>query len=444
METVTKTISQYSRELSGEVLEFLNGIAQDYCKVKNYVYRRYSGIKSLDKLTPVYDILTQMRYCGLRTQLDLPVVYYELAVTEAVTDIKAMWGVLKNTVRGLIDANDGLNADERMYIRTVLKINSTFYAVLNCMEYDMPNKVSGLELDAKKLNNLIRRLVRRHIKTPRQQKADNFLVSPAGYRYGDGGIYLVSRTPRKRVFIPLKDDVTTDRQIRVCISGSSARFVIPIDILPRKHGDYANTVYAYIGYRDMITLSNGNIYGMALNEMVGPETERLNRKNRERAKAYSAYRMYEESGEKTKTERIDSNNLGRKKYDDQKRREREKTQNYINAEINRMFREEKPARIVITKPVTKDRTKNYSKAFNRRLTRNFRGYIRETLIYKCKINSVELVEINSKGTGSICSECGSEGKRERENFICPACGLHTTIAANTAKNIEKAATPQNG
>lgn len=63
---MTKTVWQYSEPLSEDTMEFLKGIVSDYCKVKNYVYKRYSGIGNLDRLTPVYSILNEMRYCGSR------------------------------------------------------------------------------------------------------------------------------------------------------------------------------------------------------------------------------------------------------------------------------------------------------------------------------------------------------------------------------------------
>ena len=443
-EIVTKTAFQYSMPLPDETMEFLKGIANDYCKVKNYVYRRYSGIASVNRLTPVYSILNEMRYCGLRQQLDMPVVYYELAVAEAVGDIKGMWGVLKNKIRTLVSANENLNENERLYIRTVLKINSTFAAVLNYQDYEMPDKTKGMELDTKRLNNIIRRQVRRHLQKPWQERSDSFLVSPNGYRSDDKGLYLTSRIPRRRVFIPLKSKVNDgfDRQLRIIIRDNDVKIAFPVDMQVRKRRDYINTVYAFIGYNDMLTLSNGNIYGRMLGSMVSPETERLSDKNYERGKLYSLYRgdIQESDRERAEfRERIVENNLGRKKYDEQKRRAREKTQNYINAEINHMFREEKPAKIVITRPVTKDRAKSYSKSANRKLSRSFRGYIRDRLAFKCRINSVELVEINSKGTGSICSECGSEGKRIKADFVCGSCGFRSTIAVNSAKNIEKIA-----
>ena len=130
-EIITKTVWQYSKPLPPETLAFLQGIAEDYGKVKNFVYGRYSGIKNMNRLAPVYDVLNEMRHCGLRAQLNLPAAYYELAVSEAVTDIRGMWGMLKNKLRDLINANENLSADDRAYLRTVLKINSVFSAILN-------------------------------------------------------------------------------------------------------------------------------------------------------------------------------------------------------------------------------------------------------------------------------------------------------------------------
>ncbi len=111
-------------------------------------------------------------------------------------------------------------------------------------------------------------------------------------------------------------------------------------------------------------------------------------------------------------------------------------QRFINTEINRMLASEKPAKIVITRPLTVNKTKLSSKSANRKMTRSFNGYIRERLSYKCRVHSIDLIEINSKGTGSICFCCGAEGKRTQEGFQCPKCGYKASISLNGAKNIE--------
>ena len=436
---VTKYVCQHSKELPKETMDFLRGIAADYAKVKTAVYERYSGIRKMSRLTPVYTVQKEMRACGLRKQLDLPVVYYELAVTEAVGNIKSMWERTKDKVREAIRERDNLSPEERMYIRTVLKLESILAAILNRRPYEMPHKMAGIEIDVSRLNNLICRLVRQYRIKPCIRNADQFKVTPAGYRYRDGGIYLVSRIPRNRIYLPLKDTQAWSRQIRVNLSEHSAELHIPVDVRVRGRDDYGGSIYAYIGYRDAVTLSNGHIYGKDLERLVSPETERLNAKNAERNKLRVICEKTMAAGNSDEARRIALNNLGKKKYDAQRMRMRERTQNYINAELNRMIAEEKPGCIVVTKPVTKRRTKFYDKKVNRKYARSFYGYIRRRLAEKCRVRGIALVEIGFADTKRICSACGSEGLCDREGFHCPACGYHATVAQNAARNIEKKA-----
>lgn len=435
--TVTKTVWQYSQALPEETMAFLRGIAADYCKVKNYVYGKYSGVKNVNNLTPVYNILNEMRHCGLREQLNLPVVYYELAIAEAVTNIKCGWGTVRNKIGECVTANENLSEDDRIYLRTVLKMNGVYAAILNHQEYEMPRNAAGLDIDVRRLNNLLCRLTRRYLTQPQTDHADSFRISPNGYSYKDGAMRIVCRIPRKRISIPLKDHRTFDRQLQIQIRQKDVVLAVPVETKVKKHPDYTGTVYVYIGSRDMLTLSNGHIYGEALEGLTNPETERLARKNRERRRMYTVYMQSAEKGDTRKAGNIESNNLGKAKYNRQKEKERVRTTTFINSEINRMIRIEKPARIVVTRPVSKNKTKIYVKSANRKLARNFNSYIRERLAYKCRIHSIELVEISSSHTGTVCSACGAEGTRRGKEFVCANCGLDTTIALNSARNIQK-------
>lgn len=434
--TITKTVWQYSEPLSEETMVFLKDIALDYSKVKKYVYNRYSGIGSLDRLTPAYDIMSEVRNSGIRTQLKLPSAYFSPAVVDAVADIKTMWGVLKNKLRTLITANENLSSDDRIYLRTVLKLDKIYAAILNHREYELPDKAKDLEIDVERLNSFLGRLTRKYLTKPQSYSTDYFNMASCGYTYRDNAIYIASRTPGRRLEIPLKDNNVCKRQIRLCIRENYAALALPVEAKIKKHTDYNNTVYVHIGYHDMFTLSNGNVYGQALGAMTSVETQRLEDKNRTRAKIRAAYRQNLEAGDLEKAGRIETYNLGSEKYQKRKDKERAKTEIFINTEINRMIESEKPNKIVITRPLTIGRTKLSSKSANRKLSRSFNGYIRERLSYKCRVHSIELVEINSKGTGSICSCCGAEGKRLPENFQCPNCGYEAPISLNGAKNIE--------
>ena len=88
-DTICKIIRQYnSAPLSMEDMQKLQEIAEDYAAVKNYVYQRYGGIRSLSKLYPGYTVQNEMTRSGLREQLGLPSVYFYLAVFEALGGIK--------------------------------------------------------------------------------------------------------------------------------------------------------------------------------------------------------------------------------------------------------------------------------------------------------------------------------------------------------------------
>ena len=314
---ITKTIWHYSKTLTPDVMDFLRGIAVDYAKVRAYVYKRYSGIKSVNRLVPAYNILNEMRYCGLRSSLNLPTVYYELAVAEALTNIRVAWSNLKNKLRELIHNNGNLTDIDRQYVRTVIKINSVFAAVLNREQYDMPHSLVGLAVDVKRLNNLICRLVRRHISAPKNSSSAYFRVSPNGYKCKDGHLFIVSRVPRKRVALPLKDWAATGRQIQIQIRDDYVAIAVPLDVTVEDDQDSSRVVCAYIGYKDMCILSNGHIYGRNLNTIVTAETERLGIKNAERNKLRSVYEYSLAAGRSAKARNIKTNNLGKYKYDKQ-------------------------------------------------------------------------------------------------------------------------------
>lgn len=435
---LTKIAWQYTEPLPQETLDFLRGIAEDYAKVKACVYERYSGVASLGRLVSLYDIMTQMRHCGLREQLGLPSVYYELAVRDAVADIKGMWGMLKNKIRTLISANENLSDDDRLYLRTVLRLDSVYAAILNQAEYPMPEKTAGLEIDTKRLNNLLRRLTRRYLCKPVPSgKADSFCVSPGGYSYRDGALCLVSRVPRKRIRLPLKDDRTCDRQIRICIRENDAAIALPVYMKKRKHEDFNQIIFVHLGYRDMCTLSSGNVYGEGLGELAAAKSERLMEKNRERGRMRNSYRKSLAEGDRKKAADIEANNLGGVKYDRRKKKEQAQIESYINAGINRMLETEKPGTIVTTKPVTVNKKKPGYKPANRKLSESPQGYVRRRLLQKCQTNGITLVEISSRGTGNICSACGAEGRRLAAGFICESCGFRSSTALNGARRIEQ-------
>ena len=143
-EKICKTVHQYSNgPVSEEDMGKLLEIAEDYRKVKNYVYARFGGIGSLSKLYPGYTVQNEMTDSGFREKLGLPSVYFYLAVFDALGDIKCQWTKTKTRLRQLINKNELFLAEEKHYLRFLLKVNNAFDAVLNQRPVELTKKGTG-------------------------------------------------------------------------------------------------------------------------------------------------------------------------------------------------------------------------------------------------------------------------------------------------------------
>lgn len=192
-----KTVRQYSKGVIPERdMEKLREIAEDYRKVKNYVYARYGSIGSLSKLYPGYTVQNEMTASGLRSDLEMPSVYFYLAVFDALGDIKAQWSRTKSKILELVGKHEGLSPEEKHYLRFLMKVNNAFEAVLNEKEILLPKELQKKQeelaslVDTEKLHRYLCRQVRKYHDKQHTSAADGFALSEKAYRYGDHGIYI--------------------------------------------------------------------------------------------------------------------------------------------------------------------------------------------------------------------------------------------------------------
>ena len=134
----------------------------------------------------------------------------------------------------------------------------------------------------------------------------------------------------ERVFVPLTDNNRYESQIYVRLLPESGRVEIsvPIQVSVRNHEDYSSEVGLALGIFTMLTTDQGHCYGENLGELQTEYAQWV----RERTAAYNRSRRA---------------NPGRKKYNEQKRRYQERIHGYINQELNRFFRTEKPGRVYL-------------------------------------------------------------------------------------------------
>ncbi len=424
LETVCKTVCQYNKNPIGtEDMEKLQEIAEDYRKVKDYVFDRYGGIGSLSKLYPGYTIQNEMTASGLRAKLAMPSVYFYLAVFDALGYIKSQWTKTKSKVLRLTAQNEGFTGEEKHYIRFLLKSPNAFEAVLNQKPIRLPEEIQSKldelsgQTDTEKLHRYLRRQVRKYHVKPRSGQASGFGISERAYRYGDHGIYISTKQNRKRLFVLLTDNNQYKSQLYIKLypEKNSIEIKVPLDVTVHNHTDYINEVGLAMGMSTMLTTNEGHEYG----------------------KRFGDYQMqYAEwlRGQTISYNRNRAENPGRKKYNAKKKRYLEQMHSYINHELNLFLQSEKPQTIYIVK-LPRPQVKGASRRINNSITLWQRGYIRKRLEQKCREQSIELVQVLGKDISNECSECGAIGQKKGGYFTCPDCGYSIEEKTNTARNV---------
>lgn len=423
---ICKTVRQLNKEpVPDQDMKRLIEIAEDYRCVKNYVYQRYGGIRSLSKIYPGYTVQNEMTDSGLRIRLCMPAVYFYLAVFDALGDIKSQWTRTKSEVSKRLGSNEGFTDEDRHYLRFLLKVGNAFRQVLNGEQVNLPGKIQAqymslaARVDTHRLDRYLCRQVRKCHTTLHTDSVLGFSISERAYRYGDHGIYISVKEKRKRIYIPLTDNNQYKRQLHIKLYPleSGIEIHVPVDVGIRSHEDYTGQVGAAFGMHTMLTTDQGRCYG-----------EDLGRYQLEYA---DWLRMQSASYQRNR-----ANNPGRKKYYAKKRRYEEQLHSYINHELNRFFQTEKPGVVYIPK-LPKPLGGGVNRKINYAVSVWQRGYIRRRLAQKCKEESVELSEVFGKGISSMCSVCGAEGIKKDGEFSCPACGYREAEKINTACNVKK-------
>lgn len=426
METIYKTVYQYNKSpiLEADMMR-MQKIAEDCRTIKNYVYDCYSGIRSLSKIYPGYTVQNEMTRSGLRERLGLPSVYFYLSIFDALGDIKSQWARVKKQVEKNIREHPTLTPEDRHYLRFVMKQSQCFEAILVgktpvlSKGWDETYQMICAKVDTHRLNQYLRRQVRRHLEKPHTDAADGFPVSPKAYRYADHGIYLTMKEKRQRLFIPLTDTQQYRTQIYIRLYPEEKKITIniPLEVRQRRPKGYEGETGLAMGMRSMFVTDQGNVYGERYMEYQSALTDYVREqlpRHRKNAK----------------------NNPGTKKYSAKKARLEEALHTYVNMEINRMLETERPKTLYVPKLPARSKA-GVNKRVNATISMWQKGFVKSRLTQKCRERSIELIEVFGKGISTECSQCSAEGLKKETMFSCPSCGLQLPERQNTAKNALK-------
>lgn len=245
------------------------------------------------------------------------------------------------------------------------------------------------------------------------------------YKLKDNKLYLYIQGLKRneRIEVELKDKNIHKGNLRVIIKDDAIEVhkAKNINVKANKIGE-EKVIGIDKGYRCLIATSDNKFYGEHLNDYLSVESERLNKINAERNRNWSLMKKYEEEGNIRKAENIKNFNLGRVKYNRNKLKFDSRVKSYINKELDRFIREDKPSEIIVEDLTFASNYKNYPANIKRKLSRWIKGYIEKRIEYKCELNSIARTTINPAYTSRVCHKCGEFGDRNNEIFKCLNCG----------------------
>ena len=409
---------------------------------RNYMFSRLSGVNSYLALQDVRAIRNEWRKNKeLVKQFKLPARFWIITLEDVVSNLKSLWSITCNKIKQAAKENDHLTEDEKRYIRYVCSVPLLFGSILTRKRFVRPKAIEKLTIREKYVHNLICRYTRRYRgKTP-YSYSKTFQLDADMYEYvqENGVVYLRMSTHIKNNRITLKcsDQNMYKKNIRVTMDDHIFTLAHAVDSKQKQIWTKENTVGVDKGYKTMLVSSSGNAYGENLNTLLSKETERLNGINKKRNQYYAMVRNLEEKGDFAKAEVIRNNNLGKKKYNKNKRKHEETSKSMINHELNRFIANEKPSTVAIEHLTFVSWHHKMPKHIKRKLSRWLKGYIDERLTFKCHLHGIQYEYVNPAYTSQECHVCGCLGERTtQEKFICATCGTYNADE-NAAKVVKK-------
>ena len=418
--------------------------------IKNYVWSRYSGISSLMKQSgwTIRDEMIQKDLLSNKITKTLS----RVAIEKSASTIKTNWIVTKIKVKKAILQNENLNEDDKRYLFLCLKHTPTLYNILNYKKVDYKTDyLKDLNIDVHRLNNLLRRYIRRYKIKSHTNKANIILTSNL-YKFNSNNknFTFSGKSKNSRIEVTLIGHVPKLKGTLELVKNQKTNqyyLHVPLDriITPKKITINSEILGLDIGITDLITLSNGSVYGANSSELFYSLSDNLVNKNRSRLFSYkqklekriATEDQYKKSILELKLKNLEEKNLGSQKRNSKIRKYKSRIVSHINCELNKMIKEEDLKEIVREDLNWISKKKNVSKKQQNRFSTWSKGTLLERLSIKLIENGIMETIVNPAYTSQICSKCNHLGTRNGKEFKCLNCNLNIDADFNASINIKK-------
>lgn len=419
--------------------------------IKNYVWSRYSGIGSLLKQSgwTIRDELIQKDLLSKK----ITKTFSRTAIEQSAATIKTNWIITKKKVKKAIAQNENLTKDDKHYLYLCLKYTPTLYNILNYKKVDyQTDYLKDLKVDVHRLNNLLRRYVRRY-KTKSHTNKTNIIINPNIYKFDSNNknFYFTGKKKHSRIEISLIGNIPKLKGTLELVKNQKDNqyyLHVPLDRIISKKDITAESelLGLDVGITDLITLSNGSVYGANSAELFYTLSDNLVNKNRSRLFSYKRkleqrilieQDISKKSILEQKLKNLEDNNLGSKKRISKISKYKSRIFSHINCELNKMVKEEDIKEIVREDLNWVSKKKNISKKQQNRFSTWSKGVLLERLSVKLAEKGITETIVNPAYTSQVCCKCNHLGNRNGKTFKCSNCNLSIDADFNASINTKK-------
>ena len=419
--------------------------------IKNYVWSRYSGIGSLLKQSgwTIRDELVQKDLLSKK----ITKTFSRVAIEKSASIIKINWIITKKKVKKAITQNENLTKDDKRYLYLCLKHTPTLYNILNYKKVDYSiDYLKDLKVDVHRLNNLLRRYIRRY-KTKSHTKQTNVILTSNLYKFNPNNneFTFTGKKSYSQLKIALIGNIPKLKGTLELVKNQKSNqyyLHVPLDriIIKKDMTEQSEIVGLDVGITDLITLSNGSVYGANSAELFYNLSDNLVNKNRSRLFSYKRkleQRILTELDQSKKVileqklKNLENNNLGSKKRNSKISKYKSRIVSHINCELNKMVKEEDIQEIVREDLTWSNKKKNISKKQQNRFSTWTKGVLLERLSVKLTENGITETIVNPAYTSQVCCRCNHLGDRIGKEFKCSNCNLSIDADFNASINIKK-------
>ena len=422
--------------------------------IKNYVWSRYSGIGSLLKQSgwTIRDELIQEDLLSKK----ITKTFSRTAIEKSASIIKTNWIITKKKVKRAIAQNENLTKDDKHYLYLCLKHTPTLYNILNYKKIDYTTDyLKDLKVDVHRLNNLLRRYIRRY-KTKAHTNKSNVILPSSLYKFNpcNNEFTLTGKKRNSKVKISLIGNVPKLKGTLELVKNQKSNqyyLHVPLDrIIAKKNmTEHSEILGLDVGITDLITLSNGSVYGANSAELFYTLSDNLVNKNRSRLFSYKQkleqrilieQDLSKKSILELKLKNLEENNLGSKKRIAKISKYKSRIASHINCELNKMVKEEDIQEIVredLNWSSKKGKKRKVSRKQQNRFSTWSKGILLERLSVKLAEKGIKETIVNPAYTSQVCCKCNHLGNRKGKEFKCSNCNLSIDADFNASINIEK-------